>query len=538
MQTPDPGPDLLPPATLTLARTLRDDLAQLLAQERTAAAAFLAALADFDARLGWEPLGHASLFGFLHRDLGLSKGAAYLRFTAVRLMRRFPEVAEALRTGQLCLSAVGELSRVMTLENRAEVLPLFYGCSSREARLVAAALVPRASQPRREVVTRLPLVSRPRPLHDGEAEAPVEAEAAAPPAGGVEPPLEGDGVGWDEPDEAGSPHREAMRAGDGPVRCASRVDAPSLPVAGPEGASLDAARPSAGARATAPAARAEVRAHELAAVRPAWVPPGPECVPLDADLRRLHLTVSRGLLAKLEAARAGLSHLLPGATTEQVLEAALDLLLERQARTRKTLPARRRSQRPPRVAGVRQVALPPAAEVAFQAASVATAAGEASPVEAAPAPERGPALGPPPRPLVAARVQAQPETAASGRPDGGLGRRESRSARTIPAAVEREVRERDGGRCQFRLDSGGICGSTTRVQLDHVVPVALGGQAIVENLRLLCAPHNRYAARLALGEGVMVTARRQKARRARGGEPAGSGEVSRAGRGGDGDKVG
>jgi len=94
---------LVPPATLTEARAHRDALAHLLAREREAAADFLLALADFDRRRGWERLGHASLFSFLHRELGLSKGAAYLRFTAARLLPRFPAVEAALRSGRLCL---------------------------------------------------------------------------------------------------------------------------------------------------------------------------------------------------------------------------------------------------------------------------------------------------------------------------------------------------------------------------------------------------------------------------------------------------
>jgi hypothetical protein len=55
---------------------------------------------------------------------------------------------------------------------------------------------------------------------------------------------------------------------------------------------------------------------------------------LTADLRRLHVTVSRQLMKKLDAAGDGLSHGVPGATTEQVIEAALDLLPEKQARSR------------------------------------------------------------------------------------------------------------------------------------------------------------------------------------------------------------
>jgi hypothetical protein len=64
--------DLVPPATLVEARAHRDDLARLLRLERQAAADFLLALADFDRRRGWARLGHARLFAFLTRELGLS----------------------------------------------------------------------------------------------------------------------------------------------------------------------------------------------------------------------------------------------------------------------------------------------------------------------------------------------------------------------------------------------------------------------------------------------------------------------------------
>ena len=52
-----------------------------------------------------------------------------------------------------------------------------------------------------------------------------------------------------------------------------------------------------------------------------------EVEPLTGDLRRFHTTVTKRFLAKLAAARDALSHSHPGADTEAVLEAALDLLL-------------------------------------------------------------------------------------------------------------------------------------------------------------------------------------------------------------------
>jgi 5-methylcytosine-specific restriction endonuclease McrA len=69
--------------------------------------------------------------------------------------------------------------------------------------------------------------------------------------------------------------------------------------------------------------------------------------------------------------------------------------------------------------------------------------------------------------------------------------------------VSREVFLRDEGRCQWKTADGGICGSTHRVQLDHVDPVGRGGRSTVENLRILCAVHNDLAAREAYGSDWM-----------------------------------
>jgi len=85
------------------ARELAADLLRLLRREQGAMADFLA---DFDDRRLWLKLGHSSLFTFLHRELGLSKGASHFRKTAAELIRRYPEVVEPLRDGRLCISSV------------------------------------------------------------------------------------------------------------------------------------------------------------------------------------------------------------------------------------------------------------------------------------------------------------------------------------------------------------------------------------------------------------------------------------------------
>jgi hypothetical protein len=87
-------------------------------------------------------------------------------------------------------------------------------------------------------------------------------------------------------------------------------------------------------------------------------------------------------------------------------------------------------------------------------------------------------------------------------------------AEHIPAHVRREVWKRDGGRCQWRLHTGEICGCTKGLQFDHIEPLALGGTSTVANVRLLCAVHNREAARLVLGDWVLRYTRKGREVRA------------------------
>jgi 5-methylcytosine-specific restriction endonuclease McrA len=342
------------------ARESASRLASLLRREHGALADFLLALADFDSRRLWIRLGHSSLFVFLHRELGLSKGASHFRKVAAELVQRFPEVIEPLRDGRLCLTAVVELARVITPDNRTVVLPRFFHASKMEAKAVAAEILPAEVIPRREVVTAVPAAQ----------------------------------VAWVAPPPALPPVAPAPLV---PLRQAGaevRPDEPAL-LAAPHAAQRTVAQP------------------------------------LTADAHRLHVTVSKRFLSKLEAARDALSHSHPGAAAEEILEAGLDLLLERAARRRGLV------KKP------RTVTSPPA------------------------------------------------ESA------------DARNPRQVPAAVRREVFTRDEGKCQWAMADGGICGSTHRVELDHILPVGKGGKPTVANLRVLCDFHNDLAAREAYGDAWM-----------------------------------
>jgi HNH endonuclease len=233
----------------TSARDLSARLANLLRHERDALADFLVALADFDRRRLWVELGYSSLFYFLHRELGLSKGAAFYRKTAAELMQKCPDLVEPLRDGRLCLTSIVELAKVLTPANRDEVLPRFFHASKAEAKAVSAALQPDSAAPRRDVVT------------------PVRTAV---------PVLDGAGPH--------SPEEDRHFSGEAAVHLENLPHANSEPA-------------------------------------PQLVPPLPRdaAEPLTADLRRLHVTVSRRFLEKLDAARDALSHARPGASTEEIL---------------------------------------------------------------------------------------------------------------------------------------------------------------------------------------------------------------------------
>jgi 5-methylcytosine-specific restriction endonuclease McrA len=68
--------------------------------------------------------------------------------------------------------------------------------------------------------------------------------------------------------------------------------------------------------------------------------------PLDAERSRLHVTVSRRFLEKLDRAKDAVSHSKPDASTEEILEAGLDLVLERQAKRNGLVARPRKTVRP------------------------------------------------------------------------------------------------------------------------------------------------------------------------------------------------
>jgi hypothetical protein len=86
---------------------------------------------------------------------------------------------------------------------------------------------------------------------------------------------------------------------------------------------------------------------------------------------------------------------------------------------------------------------------------------------------------------------------ATPRPQKSRG--QSDDSRHIPAAVRREVSNRDQERCAFVGSGGRRCDARRFLEFHHLKPFAVGGKATADNIELRCRAHNRYEADLFYG---------------------------------------
>jgi hypothetical protein len=351
-------------------RTLVRDLDAIVARDRDTTAVLLAHVAEFDARRLYLPAGYPSMFQYCVRRLRMSEDVAFKRIRAARAARQHPVILDALADGRLSLSAVVLLAPHLEREAAAELLAAATHRTNAEVESLLADRFPRPEAP--AMIRALGPVVPPAQL----AARPV-ADAAAPAAQVLAPAI-----------------------GDPAHAAATGSQLAARPVGESSGA------PPAEARATCGVAG---RRFEL------------------------RCTIGEPTHDKLRLAQALLGHAVPTGDVAQVLDRALDALIERLEKRRRAATANPRSA--------------------------------------------------PPRP--------------------------AKNPRTVPAAVRRAVWERDAGRCTFVSDAGHRCESRTRLEFDHEVPVARGGRATVEGIRLRCRAHNQYAAERSFGAEFMRRKREQ-----------------------------
>ncbi len=85
-----------------------------------------------------------------------------------------------------------------------------------------------------------------------------------------------------------------------------------------------------------------------------------------------------------------------------------------------------------------------------------------------------------------------------------------REKKELKPSLRDAVLARDGCRC---VHPG--CGETRWLELDHIVPAALGGKTTFENLRTYCRRHNQEAAIAVFGAANVEAAKRAAGRASR-----------------------
>ena len=130
------------------------DNAQLLARVRVMVSSgneveadLVAHLGEVDARRIYLEEGCSSMFNYCVRVLHFSEGAAYKRIQAARVARRHPELLEAVRRGDLHLTAVGLLAPKLTRENCVDLIEAARHRSAEEVKQLLADREPRPAPP-------------------------------------------------------------------------------------------------------------------------------------------------------------------------------------------------------------------------------------------------------------------------------------------------------------------------------------------------------------------------------------------------------
>jgi len=110
---------------------------ELRGEEKRILALLLEYLHELDNRKLYRELGYPSLFAFCTKALGYSEGAAFRRIAAARALSVCPELCHQIETGKLSLCTAAEVAKVLTVENKEQVLAAGAGKSNRAVRVGA-----------------------------------------------------------------------------------------------------------------------------------------------------------------------------------------------------------------------------------------------------------------------------------------------------------------------------------------------------------------------------------------------------------------
>ena len=230
----------------------------------------------------------------------------------------------------------------------------------------------------------------------------------------------------------------------------------------------------------------------LADLDPELAPPADRVRPLGGGRYELKAVIDADCQQGLEQLRGLLSHVDPRMTVGQLVSRIVQEALDRHDPSRPPRRARTgngpaQGESEPASAAKERAAPEPGNVMTVQDAAIAAVA--TSTPERTPHPTPTSAPSPTPQEETDRRTGAVTKPTAATTPTP----KPCAAGRAIPAAVRRQVWQRDGGRCSY-LDrrTGRRCNSRHLIEIDHILPYALGGGADPGNLRLLCGAHHRH----------------------------------------------
>ena len=485
----------------------------LVLHEQALQLAVLDHLREIQARHLHLRLGFSSLFDYAVRELGYSEGAAWRRIKAMRLCAETAGTRERLQDGSLTLSAAAQLQNTFELQQRAataaahppaaapaapELLPGTTGTVPEAGALRAVAAPPARPAPALDAAQRQELVAQAsgKSIREVKQLLAGVAPELAPPADRMRALGEGRWelkVVIDSACQRGieqlrallshvDPHLTLGQLVERLVQDGLQRYDPGRPRRGRGGGRRQAGAGQAPEPQQGPAGGATSLAKRSAQEQPG-VPPAPEGTSAGgstpAPAARSAEEPARGIggagtapVAALPAPPSG-RETCGGSTPVRAKPAAT-------APDTATLAAKSATGRGPHGTAPTPRPTPPADQSMPNVTAVADRGRNA----ASPAKRAGVAQ-------LDSQSRPQPEAAGT---SGGSAQplRPARRSRYIPAPVRRAVWRRDGGCCSY-VDphSGRRCGSRFLLELDHIVPFALGGSAEPGNLRLRCSAHHR-----------------------------------------------
>jgi hypothetical protein len=430
--------ELLPFAHLSDAELLTETRS-FVGRSNRLLAELLARLGEVEARGVHRTRSCSSLYTYCIYELRFSEDEAFRRVSAARLVRRFPQLLDAIAAGELHLTGLLMLGPHLTKDNLLDVMARAKHRTKREIARLVRVLDPLPPVPARiEPLGPAPArVVSPVPTWQQFVDSmnPVRELAAG------ERPCD-----WGLADE--------QRESDGQVST-TQIGHRTVVVSGAEPVAVTAPAP---ARVEAELSGEFVTSAQV---------DGAACDDLAAPQRyAVQFTATEEYVRLVDEAKALLSHSAPRVTLEEVQLRAMRAFVEA-LRKRK------------------YAAGGPVIDAANDALSFSAPDDDYAPACAA---------ADAPTTTSASPMRAN-EFSRTSEP--------RRRGRHIPAATRRAVAARDDYRCTYADTSGNRCKETRSLEFHHVVPFAVSCCHDVSNLTLRCAAHNALAAEEDFGRDLV-----------------------------------